>query len=77
GDHTVIKGEWGDVKGYETYTSNPKSPSGFEPSKRVDITGGPHANKITGQDILTPHVHGKDIPGGVRPAMPDEIPKKL
>jgi RHS repeat-associated protein len=77
GDHTVIKGEWGDIKGYEIYTSNPKNRSGFDSAKRVDITGGgPHTNKVTGQDVPTPHVHGKDILGGVRPARPDEIPKQ-
>ncbi len=57
-----------------TPPSNSKNPSGFDSSKRVDITGGPHTNKVTGQDVPTPHVHGKDISGGVRPARPDEIP---
>lgn len=43
--------------------------------KRVDVTGAPHTNKITQQQVNTPHVDGKNIPGGVRSAKPEEIPK--
>ena len=74
GDHTVIKGEPGNIKGYETYEVNPRNPTGFDSATRVDIQGGAHKSSLTGQDVPTPHVHGKDIPGGVRPALPEEIP---
>jgi hypothetical protein len=49
--------------------------SGFDQAKRVDITGDPHFNKATRQDVPTPHVHEKGVPGGVRPARPDEVPQ--
>jgi hypothetical protein len=47
---------------------------GFDKVKRVDLQGGSHYNKATGQDVPTPHTHGPNIPGGVRPANPSEIP---
>ena len=77
GDHTTIKRDSdGNITGYETWTQNPRNPSGFDSVKRVDIApGGPHYNKILDKDVPTPHVHGKDIPGGVRPADHCEIPK--
>ncbi|MGL4824961.1 MAG: DUF637 domain-containing protein [Alphaproteobacteria bacterium] len=76
GDHTVFKMDAnGKIKNYETYTKNPKNPSGFDSKKRVDLQGAPHTNKKTEVKIPAPHVKGKDIPGGVRPARPDEIPK--
>ncbi len=31
--------------------------------------------KTTHQDVPTPHVHEKGVPGGVRPARPDEVPQ--
>jgi hypothetical protein len=36
--------------------------------KRVDLAGKPH------NGVPTPHVNAKDLPGGVRPALPSEIP---
>ncbi|MGL5719228.1 MAG: DUF637 domain-containing protein [Alphaproteobacteria bacterium] len=74
GDHTVFKvNKEGKITHYETYAKNPKNPSGFDSKKRVDLVGEAHFNKKTGAKIPTPHVTGKDIPGGVRPARPDEI----
>ncbi len=73
--HTTFRRDKaGNITTYETWKPNPKHPGGFDSSKRVDISGGPHTNKISGQDIPTPHVHGKNIPGGVRPAIRKEIP---
>ncbi|MGW4365211.1 polymorphic toxin type 24 domain-containing protein [Nocardia takedensis] len=57
-------------------------------TKRVDLTGKPHYDKATGQDIPTPHVvevkkninpktgekFGQTLPDSVRPALPEEIP---
>jgi hypothetical protein len=50
-------------------------PRPFDQAKRVDVTGDPHFNKATRQDVPTPHVHEKGAPGGVRPARPDEVPQ--
>jgi hypothetical protein len=75
GAHTVFRtDESGKVIKYETYKVNPHNPSGFDSIKRVDMTGDPHFNKITKKDIPVPHVQGKDMLGGVRPASPNEIP---
>lgn len=55
---------------------------------RVDLTGKPHYDKVTGQEIPTPHVvdvkknenpatgekFGQTLPDSVRPALPGEIP---
>ena len=70
----------GEITRTETYMPNPQNPSGFDTVKTVDLTGKPHRNKKTGEAVPTPHVQGKEdngdaIPGGVRPATPEEIPK--
>lgn len=80
GSHTSFKtGTNGKVYKYETYE---KTESGyFNPVKRYDggkpdgSPGAPHVNKITKEAVPTPHVQGKRIPGGVRPAFPMEIPQ--
>ncbi|GGG85239.1 RHS repeat-associated core domain-containing protein [Paenibacillus radicis (ex Gao et al. 2016)] len=78
GDHTVLKRDpkTKEVTNYETYKSNPRNPNGFDKVQRYDGIGKGHHNKLTGKEIPTPHVNGKSIPGGVRPAYPNEIPKK-
>ena len=59
------------VTNHVEWESNPQNPSGFDQVKRVDVTGGSHFDKATGQDIPTPHVHeGRTV----RPARPDEVP---
>lgn len=76
GPHSVRKppaGE-GPIRGHTQYEPNPKNPSGFDEKKRTDVVGRPHVNKETGQPVPTPHTTGKDVPGGVRPATPDELP---
>jgi hypothetical protein len=75
GPHSTWKTDAdGNVTGHAEWKPNPQNPSGFDEAKRVDIEGKPHFNKVTGENVPTPHAHGKDIPGGVRPARPDEIP---
>lgn len=54
---------------------NPRNPSGFDEAKRVDAKGNPHFNKATGEDIATPRVHERGVPGGIRPARADEVPR--
>ena len=34
-----------------------------------------HYNKVTGEEIGTPHIHDPQCPGGVRIPEPWEIPK--
>jgi hypothetical protein len=75
GPHSTWKTDAdGNTIGHAEWKPNARNPSGFDPVKRVDLQGNPHYNKATGQDMPTPHVHEKGIPGGVRPARPDEIP---
>ena len=75
GPHSTWKADGdGRVKGYAEWKPNSRNPSGFDKVKRVDLQGGSHYNKATGQDVPTPHTHGPNIPGGVRPANPSEIP---
>jgi hypothetical protein len=75
GAHSTWRtGADGSVTHHAEWAPNPQNPSGFDQVKRVDLQGDPHFNKVTGQDVPTPHTQGKDIPGGVRPARPDEIP---
>jgi RHS repeat-associated protein len=78
GPHTSYKrGADGKISGYETYKrSDARNPNPWTSEKRVDVTGAPHYNKVTGKDVPTPHVQGRDIPGGVRPAESWEIPKQ-
>ena len=74
GDHSTIKrSENGDITNTGTYKKNPQNPSGFDEVKRVDVTGKPHYDKKTGTKTPTPHVHEG---GDVRPAKPEDLPKK-
>jgi len=77
GAHSTFKRDpqTGKVTGQAEWQPNPRNPSGFDQAKRVDVTGDPHFNKATRQDVPTPHVHEKGVPGGVRPARPDEVPQ--
>ena len=77
GAHTTWKSnpQTGKITRHETYRPNPKNPSGFDKVKSTDLTGAPHVNKSTGASVPTPHTQGKGIPGGVRPATPNEIPR--
>jgi hypothetical protein len=56
--------------------TNPRYPHAYQETLRYDGRGQPHYNKVTGQDVPTPHVHTSTAPGGVRPAAPGEIPGK-
>jgi hypothetical protein len=76
-EHTVYKvdNETGLIRSYETFVKNdnPKFPYPFKSLKRVDMLGKPHYNNVTKQYVPTPHVNDPSVPGGVRPANPDEI----
>jgi RHS repeat-associated protein len=77
GPHTTFRRDrsTGNVTHTETWRPNPRNPTGFDSVQRVDTTGRPHVNRETGQAVPTPHVQGRDIPGGVRPAEPHEVPQ--
>ncbi|MBO0930654.1 polymorphic toxin type 24 domain-containing protein [Fibrella aquatilis] len=80
GDHTVYERDQnGNVYKYETYektSSGHYNPKGrYDGGKPDGTPGAPHVNKQTKKPIPTPHMQGKHIPGGVRPAEPAEIPK--
>jgi RHS repeat-associated protein len=66
----------GKVTHYSTWepSTNPQQPAPYNQTKRVDVIGDPHFNKVTGEKVATPHVQGKDIPGGARAAEPWEVP---
>jgi hypothetical protein len=71
------RGPDGAITGYETFEpqDNPHDPKPWRSEKRVDVGGRPHYNKETGRLVPTPHVQGRGITGGVRPARPDELPR--
>lgn len=75
GAHSVLKrGEDGNISNTATYQPNPNNPSGFQEVKRVDVTGKAHTNP-DGSIVATPHV--KEVgQKGVRPALPEELPKR-
>ena len=82
GSHTSFKVDpkTGKVTKYETYQPqpNPQNPSQWGFVKRVDTQYSPphnHFNKATQTDVPTPHVHERTTAGGVRPALPDELPR--
>ncbi|WP_238395711.1 RHS repeat-associated core domain-containing protein [Pontibacter pudoricolor] len=81
GPHSTFKrdGDTGPVKKHAEYSPNTKNPTGFDEVQRTDLNlkGAPHTNKKTGTSVPTPHTQGKNIPGGVRPATPQEMPKTL
>lgn len=79
GDHSTFRrDEDGNVSHYAEWTPNDKNPTGFDQVKRVDTQHSnphDHTNKVTNEDVPTPHVHDKSVPGGIRPATPDELPR--
>lgn len=77
GSHTVWKATpQSGVTNYATYKPNPRNPTGFDQTARVDLTGKAHHNKKLKTAIATPHVQNKQTPGGVRPVLfPNEVPK--
>ena len=80
GDHTVIRrhGETDEIIKYETFQvqTNPRNPKLWQSVKRYDgPSGDEHMNKVLGKFIQAPHIHDPYCPGGIRPAMPWEIPK--
>jgi RHS repeat-associated protein len=81
GPHSSFKRDpkTGEVKKHAEYTPNPQNPTGFDEVQRTDLNlqGKAHRNTLTGQRVGPPHTQGKNIPGEVRPALPNEIPKKL
>lgn len=74
GDHTVVN-----EKGATTFKRNDRNPSGWDKESNIDKKGRSHVNKKTGESVPTPHrqgkdVDGKEIPGGVAPLAPSEMP---
>jgi len=77
GPHTVWKTDaMGKISRHETYTPNSRNPSGWDMNQSTDVTGKGHTNSLTGTNVDTPHTQGRNIPGGVRPAEPHEVPKR-
>ncbi len=61
GAHSTFKRNpaTGELTGHAEWKPNPRNPNGFDQVKRVDTKGDPHFNKVTGEDVPTPHVHEK------------------
>jgi len=77
GEHSTFRRDQnGNVSNTATFKQNSQNPTGFDMKSRTDVSGKAHVNKKTGESVPTPHVQGKEIPGGVRPAKPIEIPNK-
>lgn len=77
GDHSTFRTDpnTGKTTNTATYKENKKNPSGFQETKRVDVTGNSHRNTKTGQEIKTPHVH-EPKQKDPRPARSDELPRQ-
>jgi hypothetical protein len=84
GAHTTFKRDnSGYIYQYQSWqpNTNPNYPKPFVPGPRFDGglpnggAGAPHFNKKLGVDVPTPHINDKTIPGGVRPALPSELPR--
>ncbi len=70
GPHTTFKRDQdGKITNHGTFDAK------GNPIQRTDVTGKPHYNKETKQYVPTPHTHTPTTPGGVRPALPGELPK--
>ena len=69
----------GQVIKHETFKpqTNPRDPAPYESVKRYDGPGSGegHYNDVLDKRIELPHVHDPSCPGGIRPALPWEIPK--
>ena len=80
GAHTVFRRDatTGKITHYETYKpqTNPRNPTRWESVMRYDgnAASGAHFNKVTKQDIFSPHMHDASCPGGIRSALLEEIP---
>jgi len=70
---TFRRGPDGRITNTATYRPNPRNPSGFQETRRVDVQGRAHRNS-DGSTVPTPHVHEPNAP--VRPARPDELPRQ-
>ena len=80
GAHSVFRRnpETQKITHYETYIpqTNLRNPLSWQGLGRYDGPGDDsHWNKVFGKNIEAPHVHDPASPGGVRPALPHEIPK--
>ena len=68
----------GQIINYKTYKRNPRRPdTGFDEVIGYDGVGKPHYNSKTKENISTPHVHDKKVPGKIRIPYDYEIPKRF
>ena len=82
----------GNVTRTDTWVPNSRNPSGWDHLQNIDKAGRAHNDKRTDTPVPTPHVQGREfdpsradrpasehpeIPGGVRPAKPEEIPRSV
>jgi RHS repeat-associated protein len=77
-DHSTFRTDpkTGKITTTATYQPNPKNPkTGFDETKRVDVTGKPHIHSVTKEPIPTPHVI-EPKQKNPRPARPDELPRQ-
>lgn len=70
GSHSTYRTDKnGKVEAHAQWDPNPKNPTGFDQTMRVDTQyGSPHVHG----GVPTPHTHLSD--GSTRPALPDELP---
>ncbi|WP_149241132.1 DUF6443 domain-containing protein [Dyadobacter sp. 32] len=78
GDHSTFRTDpkTGKTTNTATYAENPRNPkTGFQETKRVDVSGKPHIHSQTKEPIPTPHVI-EPKQKNPRPARPDELPRQ-
>lgn len=75
GPHSTVKRDSDErITNTATYEPNARNPSGFQETKRVDVQGKAHTNP-DGTVVPTPHVKEAGVKG-VRPAKPEELPRR-
>ena len=65
----------GEITHYKYYEWNSLNPSHFDEKFGYDANGESHYNKVTKEDVQTPHSHDPDTPGGIRKPTGDEVPR--
>lgn len=80
GPHTAFRRcAWsGRILEYATYRSavNPHESEAWERVLHVESEGSSSFNRATHRDVAPPHVHDPSVPGGVRAARPEEVPRR-
>jgi len=79
GPHSVWKkNSKGEITNHQAFNPNTNlnNPNKWTKGNRTDVTGKSEFNKKTKEWVDTPHTHDSSVPGGIRPARLNELPKR-